>query len=61
MGYTNSDLVEEIIYLSYEEEIIDNVRIEVKKILEKDDNLLLHQAYEIAYKKFSKKNKKKIQ
>lgn len=60
MGYTNSDLLEEIMVLSFEEGIIDDVRSEVKKLLEQNNSLHLHEAYERAYNKFSKKNLEKI-
>ena len=60
MGYTNSDLMEEIMFLCYEEKIIDDVRDEVKKLLEKNSSLHLSEAYEIAYNKFTKKNLKKV-
>ena len=60
MGYTNSDLMEEIMILSFEEGIIDDVRGEVKKLLEQNNGIYLHDAYERAYSKFSKKNLKKI-
>ena len=60
MGYTNSDLLEEIMVLSFEEGIINDVRSEVKKLLEQNSSLDLHEAYERAYNKFSKKNLEKI-
>ena len=56
MGYTNSDLMEEIMILSFEEGIIDKVREEVKSILEKSKNIPLYEAYQTAYQKFSEKN-----
>lgn len=56
MGYTNSDLMEEIMFLCFEEGIVEDVRKEVRDILEKNKNIPIYEAYEIAYQKFSKKN-----
>jgi len=60
MGYTNSELLEEIMILSYEEGIIEKVREEVTKLLEKNKNIPLYEAYDLAYQKFSKKSSKKF-
>lgn len=56
MGFSNADLLEELMILSYEEGIIEKVREEVKKLLEKNKNIPLYEAYELAYQKFSKKS-----
>jgi hypothetical protein len=56
MGYTNSDLMEEIMILSFEEGIINDVREEVKKLLNNNQTLPLYEIYEMAYNKVSKKN-----
>ena len=56
MGYTNSDMMEEVMVLSYQEGIIEEVRTEVKKTLETNKEITLYDAYLEAYKKFSKKN-----
>lgn len=59
MGYTNSDLMEELMVLSYEEGIINEVRNEVKKMLEENSNLSMYEVYELAYNKISKEKNKK--
>ena len=56
MGFTNSDLMEEIMVLCYEEGIVTEVREEVRKLLENNKSISLYEAYELAYQKFSKKN-----
>lgn len=54
MGYTNSDLLEEILIQSYQEGIIEEVRKEVDILLEKDKHISLSDAYQSAYQKYSK-------
>jgi hypothetical protein len=56
MGYTNSDLMEEIMVICYQEGIIEKVREEVRNILQFNTRISLPEAYEMAYQKISKKN-----
>jgi hypothetical protein len=56
MGLTNSELLEELILICYKENIIEEVREEVRNILETNTLITQYEAYEMAYKKFKKNN-----
>jgi hypothetical protein len=55
MGLTSSELLEEIMLLCYKENIIEEVREEVRNILKMNKLITQYEAYEMAYKKFKKK------
>lgn len=56
MGITNSDELEELLIECYNQNIIEQVRKEAVSIMEKNQKIEVLDAYEIAFKKFSKKN-----
>lgn len=55
MGLTSSELLEEIMLLCYKENIIEEVREEVRNILKMNNLISQFEAYEMAYEKFKKK------
>lgn len=55
MGLTSSDLLEELMLKCYKENIIDEVRELVRNIMETNPLVSQYDAYEMAYKKKSKK------
>jgi hypothetical protein len=54
MGLTSSELLEELMLKCYKEGIIEEVREEVRKILETNTLVSQYDAYEMAYKKIKK-------
>lgn len=56
MGISNSELLEELLLECYSQNIIDDVRKEAIHIMNVDERIGMLDAYEIAFKKFSKKN-----
>lgn len=54
MGLTSSELLEELILKCYKEGIIEDVREEVRNILETNELITQYEAYEMAYKKIKK-------
>lgn len=56
MSISNSEYLEELLHECYKMNIIDEVRKEAVSIMEKDNNVSMFDAYDIAFKKISKKN-----
>jgi hypothetical protein len=54
MGLTSSELLEELMLKCYKEGIIEEVREEVRIILETTSVINQYDAYEMAYKKIKK-------
>jgi hypothetical protein len=55
MSITNSEHLEELIHECYEQNIIKDVRGEVIKIIENQPQIDVFEAYDNAFRKFSKK------
>ena len=55
MGLTSSDYLEELLHKCYELGIMDEVRDEALKLLEKETSKTQYEIYEIAYQKVTKK------
>ena len=54
MGLTSSELLEDLLIKCYKEEIIEEVREEVRKLMKNNKHLSQYEAYEISYKKIKK-------